>query len=122
MSCVLLSDLLLAGVVQRGEVFESFAGLLLFLLTCNLVADAKEVRYLYLCLHFTDPGFPFAVHRPDCVYMDFLKSAVASAIAKSGSFPYSIGDRLDNNESVWSLHNGTKKVTEQLFRLRFTLI
>ena len=44
------------------------------------------------------------------LFMDFLKSAVASAIAKSGSFPYTIGDRVDNNESIWSQHNGTKKV------------
>ena len=42
--------------------------------------------------------------------MDFLKSAVASAIAKSSGIPYSIGDRVDNNESIWALHNGTKKV------------
>ncbi|RMZ83014.1 hypothetical protein DV737_g1786, partial [Chaetothyriales sp. CBS 132003] len=41
--------------------------------------------------------------------MDFLKSAVASAIAKSGGIPYSIGDRLDQNASVWALHNGTKR-------------
>ncbi|EFQ96689.1 SCY1 protein kinase [Nannizzia gypsea CBS 118893] len=41
--------------------------------------------------------------------MDFLKSAVASAIAKSSSFPYTIGDRVDNGDSIWSLHNGTKK-------------
>ncbi|OJD11731.1 SCY1 protein kinase [Emergomyces pasteurianus Ep9510] len=41
--------------------------------------------------------------------MDFLKSAVASAIAKGSSFPYSFGDRVDNNESIWTLHNGTKR-------------
>ena len=41
--------------------------------------------------------------------MDFLKSAVASAIAKSSSFPYYIGDRVDD-ESIWTLNNGTKKV------------
>ncbi|ETN38970.1 uncharacterized protein HMPREF1541_07012 [Cyphellophora europaea CBS 101466] len=41
--------------------------------------------------------------------MDFLKSAVASAIAKSSSFPYSIGDRIDNSDSIWTLHNATKK-------------
>ncbi|KDB24428.1 SCY1 protein kinase [Trichophyton interdigitale MR816] len=41
--------------------------------------------------------------------MDFLKSAVASAIAKSSSFPYTLGDRVDNGDSIWSLHNGTKK-------------
>ncbi|KAK2841639.1 hypothetical protein FQN49_006058 [Arthroderma sp. PD_2] len=41
--------------------------------------------------------------------MDFLKSAVASAIAKSSSFPYSFGDKVDNGDSIWTLHNGTKK-------------
>ncbi|KAM5463060.1 Nuclear aminoacylation-dependent tRNA export pathway component [Microsporum audouinii] len=41
--------------------------------------------------------------------MDFLKSAVASAIAKSSSFPYSFGDKVDNSDSIWTLHNGTKK-------------
>ncbi|EEH18009.1 SCY1 protein kinase [Paracoccidioides brasiliensis Pb03] len=41
--------------------------------------------------------------------MDFLKSAVASAIAKGSSFPYSFGDRVDNNDSIWTLHNGTKR-------------
>ncbi|KAK2809921.1 hypothetical protein FQN50_003335 [Emmonsiellopsis sp. PD_5] len=41
--------------------------------------------------------------------MDFLKSAVASAIAKGSSFPYSFGDRIDNSDSIWTLHNGTKR-------------
>ncbi|KAJ9210847.1 hypothetical protein DTO166G4_7518 [Paecilomyces variotii] len=41
--------------------------------------------------------------------MDFLKSAVASAIAKGSSFPYSLGDRVDNGESIWTLHNATKR-------------
>ncbi|KIX00511.1 uncharacterized protein Z518_10651 [Rhinocladiella mackenziei CBS 650.93] len=41
--------------------------------------------------------------------MDFLKSAVASAIAKSSSFPVTIGDRIDIGDSIWSLHNGVKK-------------
>ncbi|KAG9785235.1 ARM repeat-containing protein, partial [Aureobasidium melanogenum] len=41
--------------------------------------------------------------------MDFLKSAVASAIAKSSSFPVTIGDRVDLGDSIWSLHNGVKK-------------
>ncbi|KLJ09170.1 SCY1-like [Blastomyces silverae] len=41
--------------------------------------------------------------------MDFLKSAVASAIAKGSSFPYSFGDRVDDNDSIWTLHNGTKR-------------
>jgi hypothetical protein len=42
--------------------------------------------------------------------MDFLKSAVSAAIAKSASFPYAIGDRVDNDESIWTLSNGTKRV------------
>lgn len=42
--------------------------------------------------------------------MDFLKSAVASAIAKGSSFPYSLGDRVDLSDSIWSLHNATKRV------------
>src|SRR5436305_7006057 len=42
--------------------------------------------------------------------MDFLKSAVATAIAQGSSFPYSLGDKLDNGESIWNLHNATKRV------------
>ncbi|OCT46614.1 N-terminal kinase-like protein [Cladophialophora carrionii] len=41
--------------------------------------------------------------------MDFLKSAVASAIAKSSSFPVTIGDRVDIGDSIWTVHNGIKK-------------
>ncbi|KAJ9602369.1 Nuclear aminoacylation-dependent tRNA export pathway component [Cladophialophora chaetospira] len=41
--------------------------------------------------------------------MDFLKSAVASAIAKSSSFPVTLGDRIDVGESIWALLSGTKK-------------
>ncbi|KAL4905763.1 hypothetical protein BDW74DRAFT_151973 [Aspergillus multicolor] len=41
--------------------------------------------------------------------MDFLKSAVASAMAKGSSFPYSLGDRVDISESIWTLHNATKR-------------
>lgn len=48
----------------------------------------------------------FLVH----VIMDFLKSAVASAIAKGSSFPYSLGDRVDVTDSIWALHNATKRV------------
>ncbi|KAI7292686.1 ARM repeat-containing protein [Hortaea werneckii] len=40
--------------------------------------------------------------------MDFLKSAVAS-IAKGPAFPYSFGDRVDLDQSAWTLHNGTKR-------------
>lgn len=42
--------------------------------------------------------------------MDFLKSAAAFAIAKSSSFPVTIGDRVDFADSIWTLHNGIKKV------------
>jgi SCY1-like protein 1 len=42
--------------------------------------------------------------------MDFLKSAVASAMAKGPPFPYSFGDKVDVDESMWTLTNGTKKV------------
>lgn len=42
--------------------------------------------------------------------MDFLKSAVAAAIAKGGSSPYTLGDRIDSGDSLWTLHNATKKV------------
>jgi len=55
------------------------------------------------------PRIPFA----SCavvVAMDFLKSAVASAISKGPAFGYSFGDRVDIDESVWTLYNGTKRV------------
>lgn len=42
--------------------------------------------------------------------MDFLKSAVASAIAKGPAFPYSFGDRVDLDPSIWTLYNGTRRV------------
>ena len=42
--------------------------------------------------------------------MDFLKSAVASAIAKGSSLPFSLGERVDIGDSIWTLHNGTKRV------------
>ncbi|KAF2662290.1 ARM repeat-containing protein [Lophiostoma macrostomum CBS 122681] len=41
--------------------------------------------------------------------MDFLKSAVASAISKGPAFGYSFGDRVDIDASIWTLHNGTKR-------------
>ncbi|KAK4549833.1 hypothetical protein LTR36_005134 [Oleoguttula mirabilis] len=40
--------------------------------------------------------------------MDFFKSAVAS-IAKGPAFPYSFGDRVDLDQSIWTLHNGTRR-------------
>ncbi|CAJ2502428.1 Uu.00g098220.m01.CDS01 [Anthostomella pinea] len=41
--------------------------------------------------------------------MDFLKSAVASAIAQGPPFPYSFGDRVDVDASIWTLYNGTRR-------------
>ncbi|KAL7266755.1 Nuclear aminoacylation-dependent tRNA export pathway component [Rhizina undulata] len=41
--------------------------------------------------------------------MDFLKSAVASAISKGPAFPYSFGARVDTDDSIWALYNGTKR-------------
>ncbi len=42
--------------------------------------------------------------------MDFLKSAVASAISKGPAFGFTFGDRVDVDQSIWTLHNGTKRV------------
>ncbi|KAF1358769.1 ARM repeat-containing protein [Lizonia empirigonia] len=42
--------------------------------------------------------------------MDFLKSAVASAISKGyPTWGYTFGDRVDIDDSIWTLHNGTKR-------------
>ena len=48
--------------------------------------------------------------------MDFLKSAVASAIAKGSSFPYTFEDRLDHDESIWTLHSARKRVSRCLLQ------
>ena len=42
--------------------------------------------------------------------MDFLKSAVASAISKGPPFPYTFGDRVTVNQSIWTLYHGVKRV------------
>lgn len=50
--------------------------------------------------------------------MDFLKSAVASAMAAKGPpFPYNFGDKVDLDPSIWTLYNGTRRVSfaTQLF-------
>ncbi|QSZ31803.1 hypothetical protein DSL72_001372 [Monilinia vaccinii-corymbosi] len=41
--------------------------------------------------------------------MEFLKSAVASAISKGPPFPYTFGDQVDIDQSIWKLYNGTKR-------------
>lgn len=48
--------------------------------------------------------------------MDFLKSAVASAIVKGPPFPYSFNDKLDIGQSIWTLHNGTRRVRSRTLR------
>lgn len=42
--------------------------------------------------------------------MDFIKSAMASAMAAQGPpFPYSFGDKVDIDSSIWTLYNGTRR-------------
>ncbi|KAG4412261.1 hypothetical protein IFR04_014610 [Cadophora malorum] len=41
--------------------------------------------------------------------MEFFKSAVASAISKGPPFPYTFGDQVDVDTSIWTLYNGTKR-------------
>lgn len=43
--------------------------------------------------------------------MNFLKSAVASAIAQGPPFPYTFGDKVDVDASIWTLYNGTRRVS-----------
>jgi hypothetical protein len=65
----------------------------------------------------TRPLFQISTCPPQPVterLMDFLKSAVASAISKGPPFPYSFGDRVDVDSSIWSLFNGTKRVSMKL--------
>jgi hypothetical protein len=54
--------------------------------------------------------------------MDFLKSAVASAISKGPAFPYSFDDRVDLENSIWTLHNGTKRVGQPVTLTLLTLV
>lgn len=43
--------------------------------------------------------------------MDFLKSAVAAAgIAKGPSLPFTFGEQVPLDQSIWKLYNGTKRV------------
>ncbi|KXJ87728.1 armadillo-type protein [Microdochium bolleyi] len=41
--------------------------------------------------------------------MNFLKSAVASAIERGPPFPYNFGDKVDVDASIWTLYNGTRR-------------
>lgn len=42
--------------------------------------------------------------------MDFLKSAVASAIAKGPLAGYVVGGKVELEESIWTLNQATKRV------------
>jgi len=42
--------------------------------------------------------------------MDFFKSAIASAISQGPLPGYTIAERVDVEQSIWTLNNGTKKV------------
>jgi len=52
--------------------------------------------------------------------MNFLKSAVASAIAQGPAFPYTFGDRVDIDQSIWTLQNGTKRVGTLARSMQYT--
>ncbi|KAI0997105.1 N-terminal kinase-like protein [Podosphaera aphanis] len=41
--------------------------------------------------------------------MDFLKSAVASAISKSTPLPFTFGDKIDCDTGIWTLYSGTRR-------------
>jgi len=42
--------------------------------------------------------------------MDFFKSAIASAISQGPLPGYTISERVDFEQSIWTLNNGVKKV------------
>ena len=45
--------------------------------------------------------------------MDFLKSAVAAVGSVKGPpFPYTFGDQVTLDQSIWKLFNGVKRVGE----------
>lgn len=45
--------------------------------------------------------------------MDFLKSAVAAVGSVKGPpFPYTFGDQVTLDQSIWKLYNGVKRVGE----------
>ena len=64
---------------------------------------------IHLVLHLPYSRRPFLLLLWSAAAMDFLKSAMASAIAKGPPFPYTFGDKVDVDESIWNLYNGTKR-------------
>ncbi len=52
------------------------------------------------------------LHVSSELLMDFLKSAVASAISKGPPFPYNFGEVVPvDDDSIWTLYNGVKRVS-----------
>ena len=47
--------------------------------------------------------------------MEFLKSAVSSAMSKTPAFPYTFGDRVDVDDRMWTLYNGIRRVRSFLW-------
>ena len=74
--------------------------------TCSNCGSTTIHDRYWLCFW----GIFGALYQFYCFNMDFLKSAVASAISKDPPFPYKFGDRLTVDQSIWALHNGTKRV------------
>jgi len=87
--------------------------------TFEEVQGALSQRFILLVVIFTwSPHTTSAIRVADVTCgdastvanMDFLKSAVASALAQGPPFPYSFGDRVEVDNSIWALNNGTKRV------------
>src|SRR5690606_10044111 len=75
---------------------------------CISPLRSKYYTGIVVCVGLSSPN-PL---RPSSLpAMDFLKSAVASAISKAPPFPYTFGDRVDVGDSIWTLFNGTKRVS-----------
>lgn len=52
--------------------------------------------------------------------MDFLKSAVAAVGSVKGPpFPYTFGDQVTLDQSIWKLFNGVKRVGEKCTCIRW---
>ena len=74
----------------------------------SLIRSTENKASLCTCLHKV--GATSSRILPSSHAMDFLKSAVASAISKGPPFPYIFGDKVDLDQSIWTLYNGTKRV------------
>jgi len=108
----LISGLWLAGpsAKTRAKVASTLPGI-----PCVRAGDLTCTLYL----RRTGAVFGCRKQLPPCAFpssspvMDFLKSAVVSAIAKTSSVPYSFDAKIDIDQSIWTLHNSTKKVPSE---------